>query len=112
MSIGIVFILIFVLAPVLVAGFLFYLKFAPKRKKEKGFEFVYVEKDGSVREVYHSEVEYLNRPFYPGTEGRPFVKKSFDELNPKGNISGFILRSRVPKKIFISKKGSGPVNLN
>jgi len=107
-----IFILVFVLLPMLLGGLLVYLKLMPKRKKEKGFEFVYVEKDETVRELNHNEIEYLNRSFYPGDMGRPYIKKTFGERDSKGNISGFILRTRVPKSIVIQKKGSGPVNLN
>ena len=105
-------ILMFVLLPLFAVALFIYSKLRPRRKKEKGFEFVFVEKDGSVRELNYNEIEFLNRAFYPGETARPVIRKTFEQPGGGRDISGFILRKRVPQKIIIQKKGSGPVNLN
>jgi len=108
-----IYIIAFLLVTAIAGGLLVYLRlFVPLRKKEKGYEFVYVEPEGTVRELYQEEIQYLNASFNYSDRARPLIKKSYGEINTKGNISGFILRRRVPKNIKIIKKSGGPVNLN
>ena len=73
----------------------------PLRKKEFGFEFVYVDEDGSVRELYRDEIEFLNTEFSPADSGRPYIKYRYNERTPENKISGFIKRKRVPRHINI-----------
>lgn len=43
----------------------FYMRhFMPLRQKEDGFRYVYVEEDGTVRELDEEEIEYLNTEFH------------------------------------------------
>ncbi|WP_459211402.1 hypothetical protein [Aquimarina rhabdastrellae] len=78
--------------------------FMPLRKDEEGFEYVYVENDGSVRELLREEREYLEEEFEPADGARPYVKSRYKSKTPDGKIGGFIARNRVPKKIDIIKK--------
>lgn len=71
-----------------------------KSEKEK-FEFVYVEHDGTVRELDKDEIEYLETEFEPTDGARPYVKSSYDQLTPDKKILGFLHRSKVPKEIEI-----------
>ena len=81
----------------------FYLRyFVPLRKKEPGFEYVYVEDDGKVREVSEDDQQYLNTYFSPGDGGRPSIKTRYRSRNGWGSIKGFIPRRRVPRRIIIS----------
>jgi len=73
------------------------------REKEPGFQYVYVEDDGSVREVSKEDEDYLTQRFDPTDGARPYIKSSYRERTPGGKLSGFIDRRRVPKKITISK---------
>ena len=73
----------------------------PIRKREPGFKYVYVELDGSVRELYNDEVEYLKEEFHPNDGNRHYIKYKYKELTPSGKISGFIRRRRVPSHITI-----------
>jgi hypothetical protein len=108
-----IYILAFVLLTTIAGGLLVYLRlFVPLRKKESGYDFVYIEKDGTVRELYQEEIEYLNAPFNYNDGARPIPKKRYEDKNPEGKISGFILRKRVPQQIKIIKKSGGPINLN
>ncbi|WP_144802511.1 hypothetical protein [Maribacter sp. MAR_2009_72] len=73
-----------------------------KSEKEK-FEFVYVENDGTVRELDKEEIDYLQTEFEPSDGARPYIKSSYDQLTPDKKILGFLRRSEVPKEIEIIK---------
>ena len=76
----------------------------PIRKGEEGFKYVYVEDDGSVRELLREEQRYLEEEFEPADGARPYVKWRYKSKTPDGKIGGYIARNRVPKKIEIIKK--------
>lgn len=76
--------------------YMFIRYFAPLRKWEEGFPYVSVELDGSVRELYEDEKEYLNTKFDPGDGARPYIKSRYSDLTPDGKIQGFMRRRRVP----------------
>ena len=91
-----------ILGLLIFVGLYFYLKyFVPLRPNESGFKYVYVEEDGTVREIDNEDEEYLKTKFSPTDGARPYIKSRYDELTPDKKISGFILRSRVPKKMEI-----------
>ncbi len=98
-------ILLIILMSILIVVFIIYFKYYRRlRPKENGFEFVYVEKNGNVRELKNEEKEYLKEEFHPNDCGRPYIKTSYKDLTPDGKISGFIYRIRVPKNITIEKE--------
>ena len=70
-------------------------------------EFVYVNQDGSIRELSQDEREYLSQDFYPSDSGRPYIKSSYDSQDGWGSISGFLPRTRVPPGVVVE-----PVNPN
>lgn len=83
----------------------FYLKYLiPVRPKEGGYEYVYVKKDGRVREVTNEERKHLEADYLPGDGDRPYVKSSYLDKNGWGHISGYIRRRRVPKRISIENE--------
>lgn len=89
---------------VLILFLYFYIKyFRPLRPKEAGFEYVYVEDTGIVRELDNEEIEYLKTDFSPADGARPYIKSYYSQLTPDKKIGGFIQRIRVPKKIIIKK---------
>jgi predicted metal-dependent hydrolase len=65
--------------------------------------FVYVNDDGSVRELTPEERDYLNTEFHPNDGNRPYIKDRYRDRTPDGKLSGFLLRKRVPRGIPISK---------
>lgn len=95
--------ILYLLIGILVAvGLFFYLRyFIPLRPKESGFEYVYVNEDGTVSELDDEDVEYLKTEFSPADGARPYIKSRYKQLTPDKKISGFILRNRVPKRIEI-----------
>jgi hypothetical protein len=92
-------ILLWIVAPIYT-----YVKSPPLRPKEEGFKYVHIDYDGSVRELYPEEVEYLSQKFHGADGGRPYIKNSYEERTPDEKISGYILRRRVPKEIIIIKR--------
>ncbi|WP_339663273.1 hypothetical protein [Croceibacter atlanticus] len=68
-----------------------------------GFEYVYVEIDGTVRELDKGEIEYLETKFEPSDGARPYIKSSYYQLTPDKKILGFLHRDKVPENIKISK---------
>ena len=76
-------------------------KFGPRRGREAGFIFVYVNQDGSVRELSPEEQTYLSEKFSGGDGGRPYIKASYESRDGWGSKSGFIERRRVPSQIKI-----------
>ena len=74
---------------------------APIFRKESADDFVYVEEDGSVRDLTPEERAYLNTPFDGADSGRPFIKSSYGSIAPSGARSGFMYRSMVPGHIGI-----------
>ena len=74
-----------------------------RRPDEDGIRFVYINQDGSARELTESEREYLETNFQGGDGGRPSVKSRYECKDGWGSVSGFIDRRRVPALIPIAK---------
>lgn len=72
-----------------------------RRGSEPGFGFVYVNQDGTVRELSPAEREYVSAEYSGGDSGRPYIKSRFESVDGWGSQSGFILRRRVPTAISI-----------
>lgn len=100
---SILFIIIGVVIGVIILGIgVIYLRyFIPLRPQENGFEYVRVNIDGTVRELYNDEIEYLNEEFHPTDSARPYIKSRYKSLTPDKKMSGFIQRNRVPRKVEI-----------
>jgi hypothetical protein len=97
--------IVFISSAVVAAAVIFYRLFVSRRGKEPGFEFVYVNQDGTVRELSPREKEYLSEKFSGGDGGRPYIKSSYESADGWGSRSGFIERRRVPASAAIA-----PVN--
>lgn len=82
-------------------GIVYLRYFIPLRPQENGFEYVYVNSDVTVRELYDDEIEYLNEKFNPTDSARPYIKSRCKSLAPDQKMSGFIQRKRVPRKVEI-----------
>ena len=61
---------------------------------EAAFEYVYVNQDGSVRELSPKEQGYLKEKFSPFDGARPYIKSSYKSLDGWGSMSGFISRKQ------------------
>jgi hypothetical protein len=83
-----------------VAWFMFQIR--PRRRREPGFEFIYVNDDGSARELDADEREYLNTKFDHADGARPYIKFRYESLTPDGRISGYLRRRQLPRRININ----------
>ncbi len=90
-----------VIIAIFIILYFYFRLFAPVRKREKGFQYVYIEADGSVRELKEEERDYLTEVFSPNDGARPYIKNRYSELTPDGKLNGFINRRRVPASIKI-----------
>jgi hypothetical protein len=63
------------------------------------YPYVYVEDDGSFRELYADERQYLQEKFHPADSGRPYVKSSYRSRTPDGRLCGFLERSQLPQAL-------------
>lgn len=64
-------------------------------------QFVWVEDDGTARELTTEELEYLNTEFHPGDGGRPYIKARYSARTPDDRLSGFLLRRQLPRKVLV-----------
>ena len=98
-------ILAFLVCVVLLAVLAFAAWFAfqtrSRRRREPGFEYIYVEDDGGARELDADEREYLNTKFHPADGARPYIKFRYESLTPDGRLSGYLRRRQLPKGIAI-----------
>lgn len=75
----------------------------PMRFTFKGFKYVHVESDGSVRELGKDERDYLQEEFHPNDGARPYIKVNYWQRTPDKKLHGFLRRSRVPWWIKIKE---------
>lgn len=79
----------------------FFWRERPRRPQEDGYGYIYVEEDGSARELSWAERSYLERECEPFDGARPYIKGSYEERTPDNRISGFLLRRRLPQHIAV-----------
>ena len=72
------------------------------KPNKKESDYVYVNKNGTSRELTNDEIDYLSENFHPNDGGRPYIKSSYEQLTPDNKIWGFILRSKIPKNIKVN----------
>ena len=85
----------------------FYVRhFMPLRPKEQGYAYVYVEEDGTVRELDEEERDYLKTEFYGADGDRPYIKSRYNQLTSDKKIWGYLPRHRLPRKIKIKPSQS------
>ena len=63
--------------------------------------YVYVEEDGSARDLTPDEAAYLGETFHPNDGGRPYIKDRYKALTPDRSISGFLPRHKLPARVAV-----------
>lgn len=71
------------------------------------YPFVFVNADGSARELHPAERGYLETPFAGSDGGRPYVKSKYDSRDGWGSIAGFLPRLELPEHLSI---GAAPAD--
>jgi hypothetical protein len=70
------------------------------------YPYIYVNADGSARELHPGERLYLETEFTGGDGNMPYIKSSYSARNGWGEISGYLARSELPDGTAI---GAAPV---
>jgi hypothetical protein len=60
------------------------------------YRYVYINADGTARELHAGERAYLETEFKGGDGAMPYVKASYDERNGWGELNGFLMRAALP----------------
>jgi hypothetical protein len=68
---------------------------------EQLYPYVYVNADGSARELHDSEQRWLETPFKGGDGAAPNVKSDYEERNGWGDLNGYLMRSLLPANVPI-----------
>ena len=69
----------------------------PAESSADPYPYVYVESDGTARELHAGEREYLETPYHPADGARPYVKHNYEARNGWGDLAGFCLRTKLPE---------------
>ena len=67
------------------------------------YQYVYVNADGTARELHASERQYLETEFQGGDGAMPYIKDTYDERNGWGELNGYLKRSELPEGIPIAE---------
>jgi hypothetical protein len=70
-------------------------------RRKRDTSYVYVNQNGSVREISPGEKAYLERKFEPFDGARPYIKSRYWSWDNWGSRSGYLKRSRVPRRLAI-----------
>jgi hypothetical protein len=70
------------------------------------YPYIYVNDDGSARELRRTEQEHLETPFLGADGDRPYVKWRYSQRNGWGDLGGFLKRTKLPRGILV---GPAPV---
>lgn len=97
---------VIVIVVLVIGAYAAYLAFAmrSRRPAEPGFEYVYVEDDGSAREVTEAEQRRLTTTYPAGDSRRPYVKLRYEAHDDQGRQRGFLRRRQLPARVAIRKE--------
>jgi len=79
----------------------------PAESSADPYPYVYVESDGTARELHLGEREYLETPYHPADGGRPYVKRGYEARDGWGDLAGFCMRAQLPEGTVV---GSAPAD--
>ncbi len=71
------------------------------------FGFVYINQDGTARELSADESDYLSETFDPGDGGRPYIKSDYLSRDGWGSLSGFLPRQKLPPNLSVQPVNPG-----
>jgi len=57
---------------------------------------VFIDNDGSARELTDAEKTYVDADFSPFDGARPYIKPRYDQRNALGELRGFLQRRQLP----------------
>jgi hypothetical protein len=73
---------------------------------------VFIDDDGSARELTDAEQAYVDADFSPFDGARPYIKSRYDQRNALGELRGFLQRQLLPAGLPVrpAPPPSPPVN--
>ena len=73
---------------------------------------VWIDDDGSARELTDAEKTYVDTDFSPFDGARPYIKPRYEQRNALGELRGFLQRQRLPagRPVQPAPPASPPVN--
>ena len=60
------------------------------------FPYVYIDAEGTARELHAAERACLEKRFKGGDGAMPYVKSTYEERDGWGELSGYLLRGELP----------------
>jgi hypothetical protein len=71
------------------------------------YQFVYVNNDGTIREVSLSERIYLQTKYHEADGDRPYIKSNYKQTTPDNRINGYCFRNKIPNGMNIKSDKIG-----
>ena len=62
---------------------------------------VFVEDDGSARDLTAQERAHLNGVYAFGDGARPYIKEKYASLTPDQRMSGYLPRKKLPRRVSV-----------
>ena len=69
---------------------------------------IWIEADGSARELTAAEKKHVDAEFGPFDGARPYVKSRHDERNGWGELAGYLQRDKLPPTVAINPAPAEP----
>ena len=63
---------------------------------------VWINRDGSARELTAAEKKHVDTEFSPFDGARPYIKSRYEQRNGWGTLSGYLQRKDVPDRVAIN----------
>jgi hypothetical protein len=63
---------------------------------------IWIDVDGSARELTDAEKSYVDTEFSPFDGARPYIKTKYSDRNGWGELCGYLPRTAVPDSVPIS----------
>jgi len=62
---------------------------------------IWINDDGSARELSEADKKYVDTEFSPFDGARPYIKSTYQSRNGWGELKGYLERNKVPQDIPI-----------
>jgi hypothetical protein len=66
------------------------------------YPYVYINADGTAREVHADERAYLETEYKGGDGAMPYIKDSYEERNGWGELKGYLARTALPARMPVA----------
>jgi hypothetical protein len=68
---------------------------------DRPYPYVYVEADGTARDLHAGERAYLETEFEGADGARPYIKGTYQQRDGGGDLSGYLKRSKLPAGVLV-----------